>query len=1067
MDASHPQCRTRRQTLFVLFALLFVFSGAAGLLYEVVWSRMLVRVFGVTAFAVSTVLVSFMGGLALGAAVFGGIAERSRRPLRLFAFLEAGVAAYALFLPLPLEGVDFVYATVFPALPESFLLRSIVRFVLCAAVLLVPTVLMGGTLPALGQGLIRDPREIAGGVGLLYFLNTLGAAAGCYLAGFHLIPALGLLRTTLVAAALNASVASAALVFERRWAERIPSSAARSRTPAAGTVGQTAPVTPLAWPLWVAAGSGLAALSFEVVWFRVLILVFGSTVYSFSAMLAVFLAGIAVGSAWIGGIADRSPKPVRLLVWTQGAVAGAAIAGSYAVNWMPELFLRLIRLLGLDFEGMNRTKLLLSSLVLFPPALAFGATFPAAVRLYERAAPGRRIGRVYAWNTVGAILGSFGAGFLALPAIGAEWTLKIVIVVALVLAFGSLLAEPGRLQPAWSFGAASVLVLLGFALLFQPRWDRTLLGAGVYMEPWQFYEPSGRVNVARVVADYELMTFTEGYNDTIISFRSPKGKFITVNGSTTASDQFEDMFSQRMLGHLPMALHPGTVHKACVVGLGAGVTAGVIALYEVEEVVAIELEEGVFEASRFFAEENHDVLRNPRVRIEIDDGRNYLKLTRERFDVISSAPNFPALTGSGALYSAEFFELCRRRLSPGGVMCQFVPIWRLHPEEVRTMVRSFADVFPTIRVFHTGLSLVLLGREEPFPSVSIEEIERRVSRERVRESLLGVGVRGPVELLSFYRFDESEARRWAEGAPRNTDDQPRIEFYAPRALFASTVPVNLEQIGGLLPSREARWSRLGAEPEYESSFLVLAAASDAVAEAQIVLSRGDPRRGMEIALPVAEAGHAYARYVVADHFEKSALAHQRQGELEKARQAFLVALRYEPERLDSMLGLGYVDLFLGNLDEAEKVLEEAAKRYPRSAGALYRLGLVREFQGRPGEAEALYRRATELQPLLSQPWALLGHALLMRGEAAAALECLARAVDLGEATEGVLTGMAAAHLAVGASRKALRWAEEATKRYPESREAFDLLARVAEARGDLELAQRARERQRQLSERSR
>ncbi len=186
----------------------------------------------------------------------------------------------------------------------------------------------------------------------------------------------------------------------------------------------------------------------------------------------------------------------------------------------------------------------------------------------------------------------------------------------------------------------------------------------------------------RVAADYRLMTFTEGFNDTIISFRSPKGKFITVNGSTTASDHFEDMFEQRMLGHLPMLMHPGPVRKACVVGLGAGVTAGAIALHEHRQADGIELEKGVFEASRFFSDVNHRLLENPKLEVKLDDGRNFLKLTRERFDVISAHPNFPSLSGSGALFSRDYFELYRSRLAPGGVMCQFVPVWRHLPEDV-------------------------------------------------------------------------------------------------------------------------------------------------------------------------------------------------------------------------------------------------------------------------------------------------------------------------------------------------------------------------------------------------
>jgi len=1047
------------------FAGLFVVSGACGLTYEVVWTRMLAEVFGVTAFAVSTVLVSFMGGLALGAALLGKLADEARRPLRLFALLEAGVGAYALALPLLLRLVDGIYTKLFPILPDLFLLRSIVRFAFSLALLLVPTVAMGGTLPALGQGLLRSGERIGFGVGILYFVNTIGAAAGCYLAGFHLLPRLGLFRTTLLAAAFNGIVATAAWLLDGLGRR----AAAAVEEPAPARDGPVRPlVEPASWPLVVAFGSGLAALAFEVVWFRVLVLVFGSTVYSFSAMLSVFLLGIALGSMIVGLWADVWSRPVRLLVLAQAGVALFALAGSLAVNGMPAFFLGILRDVGFDFGGMNQAKFMLSFLALFPPALAFGATFPIAVRLEAggRGGTGSRIGRVYAWNTVGAILGSFGAGFVLLPSIGAEWTLKLVIGVCLVLAFGSILAEPGPLELRFAMPAGLGLVLLASILALAPRWDRKLLGAGAYFEPQQYFDDRRRIVLDRVVADYDLMTYTEGYNETIISFRSAKGKFITVNGSTTASDHFEDMFSQRMLGHLPMALHPGSPRTACVVGLGAGVTAGAIGLYGgLEKLTVLEIERGVFEASRFFEDKNHRVLAHPALDLRIDDGKNFLKLTRERFDVISSAPNFPSLTGSGALYSRDFFQLCRDRLAPGGLVCQFAPIWRLLPEDLKTIVGSFCDVFPHVRLFSTGLSLVLLGRMEPFPPSNLGEIERRVARPEVSASLAEVGVRSGLELLSFYQMDEEEIRRFASGARRNTDDMPVVEFFAPRGVFSDTVGANLAEILRVRPPREERARRLGLDGEEARSFLALAAAHDGTTEARVLLSQGRTREAMELLIPAAESGQRYARYLIAERAEKAALELQRRSRLEEAREQFLLALRYEPDRLDSLVNLGYVDVFLGKLDEAERALRAAVERYPRAAGALERLGILREVQGKKDEAESLYRRAVELEPALPGPHAMLGRMLLLRGALEQGLAEIEEAIRLGEETEAVDLARIEALLALGRAKEALRRAREAARSYPSSPEAVALLAKAAEAAGREAEAAEARRRHEELSRR--
>lgn len=1028
-----------------LFAALFVLSGAAGLTYEVVWSRLLVDVFGVTAFAVSTVLVSFMGGMALGAAVVGRRIGTARRPLRWFALFEAGIALYALVLPWLLDGVDVVYGGVVDWLPDAVLARSLVRFVLCVVVLAVPTVLMGGTLPALGQGLLRRRRKIGAGVAILYFVNTLGAGLGCYFAGFALIPSLGLRGTTLLAAAVNGAIAVTAWLLDRGVSEGTV-----TVDPDVAPDSPMIATTPASWPLIVAFGSGAAALMFEVVWFRVLVLVFGSTVYSFSSMLAVFLIGLAIGSILLGPLADRARHPVRLLALTQGAVALFALLGGIAVHAMPEAFLGLIREAGLNFDGMNRTKFILSVVTLLPPAIAFGGTFPVVVRLYRAgdASAGSRIGRVYAWNTVGAILGSFGAGFLLLPTIGSEWTLKLVVVVSLTLAFGSLLAEAGPLRLRWALPAGLGVIAMATVLVLAPPWNRTVLGAGLYFEPTQFFNSDGEIDIPQVVAHYDLMTFTEGFNDTIISYRSPKGKFITVNGSTTASDQLEDMFAQRMLGHLPMALHPGEPRTALMIGLGSGVTAGAIGLYEIDELVAVELERGVFDASRFFEQENHHVLDNDRVTIRIDDGRNYLKRSDRRFDVISSDPNFPSLTGSGTLFSVEYFQLARSHLAENGIMCQWAPIWRLRPSELAGIMRSFAEVFPHVRVFSVGFRVVLLGRVDPFPPVDLDELTSRVSRPPVAESLAGIGVRGPIELLSFYQFDRAELLRWTADARLNTDDHPHVEFDAPRGLFSDTVGTNLAALRSVRPAITERASRLGIQDEsYRSSFEALAAAYEATTDAEIAMERGETAEALALAIPAALSGQRFASLVVASYFEREGKARQQASQLEGALESYRRALDFEPDRLDALLGVGSVAMFLGRLDEAEAALEAATSQFPRSGSACERLGLVRELQGRADEAEALYRRAIELQPMLSKPYVLLGRLQLLSARPNLAIENFQEARRRGDRSEGACLGLGAALLSAGRQQDAIDTARDCVKRFQDSGAAAELLASTLEQAG--------------------
>jgi len=912
----------RRAAIAPAFAVLFVLSGAAGLIYEVVWSRLLAEVFGVTAFAVSTVLASFMGGLALGAALIGKRSARVLRPLRLFAVLEASIAAYALVLPTLLDVVNAAHTALLQRTGGTFLVHSAVRLVLCAGVLLVPTALMGATLPALGQGLLRNPERLGLGVGALYFVNTLGAGVGCYLAGFHLIPALGLRRTTLVAVALNGTVALGAWLLDRgsgvREAAPGPRPADEDAVALASPLSAPAPTAPPWWPLAVAFGSGALALLFEVVWFRVLILVFGSTVYSFSAMLSIFLVGLAVGSLIAASVADRARHPVRLLAAIQVGIALAALGGSLAVNRFPYLFLDVLGRLGADFAGVNRAKLILSLAVLFPPALGFGATFPVLVRLwrYGSLGTGPRIGGVYAWNTLGAILGSVGAGFVLVPWIGAEGSLALAVLGPMVLAVGTLLVERGPLDRRWVVGSGVLAVAVLAGVLGANRWDRKLLGIGVYYLPHSAIDWSDiRGSVNRAAAGFRLTGYFEGFGDTITSLETEDGKVITVNGSATASTDFTDMFSQRMMGHLPMALHPGVARKVCVIGLGAGVTAGSMALYRPEEMIVVELERGVLEASRFFDTENHRVLDDPAVRVVIDDGMIFLRATREEFDVISSHPNFPSLTGSGTLFSTEYFELCRARLAPGGIVCHYAPLWRTAPEDLMTILASFAEVFDHVRVFNTGLSLVLLGRVGPFPAVDVEELSRRVAQPEVAASLGEVGVRGPMDLLALYALDEQELRRLVGGAPLNTTDFPRVEYRAPRSVFSSTVGSNLELLRSAQPGLDASASRLGLSGEPRSPYVEEARAFRTTLDAEIAFSRNETDEAVAMLIPIAQSGRRYASYLLASRTEQLGRIALANGRLLDARELFEVAVHFDPGRRDGQAGLAYVESLLEELEE--------------------------------------------------------------------------------------------------------------------------------------------------------
>jgi spermidine synthase len=461
----------------------------------------------------------------------------------------------------------------------------------------------------------------------------------------------------------------------------------------------------------------------------------------------------------------------------------------------------------------------------------------------------------------------------------------------------------------------AALAVMG-AVLGANRWDRKLLGIGVYYLPHSTIDWSDiRGSVDRAAAGFRLTSYVEGFGDTITSLQTPDGKVITINGSATASTDFNDMFSQRMMGHLPMALHPGPVRKVCVIGLGAGITAGGMAVYRPEEMTVVELERGVLEASRFFEEENHHVLDDPAVTVVLDDGMIYLRATRERFDVISSHPNFPSLTGSGTLFSTDYFELCRARLAPGGIVCHYAPLWRTAHEDLMTILASFVEVFDHVRVFNTGLSLVLLGSVEPFPATNVEELSRRVARPEVAASLAEVGVHGAMDLLSFYALDEEELRPLTHGAPLNTTDFPLVEYRAPRSVFAATVATNLEALRSAEPGLEAAASRLGLSGDDRASYLDRASAFRTTLDAEIAFSRNETDRAMEMLIPVAQSGQRYAAYLLASRAEKLGRIALASGRLPEARDLFEVAAHFDPGRREARNDLAYVESLLQTVED--------------------------------------------------------------------------------------------------------------------------------------------------------
>lgn len=753
---------TPSSQLLLLLALFF-FSGACGLTYQVLWLRQLSLVFGVTVYAASTVLAAFMAGLALGSVLAGRMLKRVERPLLAFGVAEILVGLSALASPIALDSASTIYAAIHQSAPDSFARLTVARFVCSFAVLLVPTGLMGLTLPLLSASRLVRGSTFGSRVSALYAVNTAGAVAGVLVTGFHLIGAIGMQRTFFLAAAINVAVGTIAIALSRTVDERAPLDAAAD-TAAPARV-ETFPGRAVRDAvLLVVFVSGLAALALEIVWFRILVQFLPATTYAFTTMLATVLAGIAVG----GVMASRAlARPRDWISWLAVLQIGTGIAALASLVF-----------LGWSYQAGWRTSgnVQASVAAILPAALLMGLSFPVALKLgalrepaelADRAAVGSGVGRLYALNVMGAILGSLAGGFLIVPMLGTR--VGLIALSALYAMSGLLLVavHPRRVRLA--------PVALASVAIFTFTASRTP-------------DPFDAAFERRHGADSRELWRHDGPQTAVSVHGGRLRHSLFLDGLHQANDSPDMVRLHRIIGHLPMALHPSP-DTALVIGLGGGATPGAVSQHARASVQIVELSDGVRQAARFFAHVNYDVLNQPNVRLRVDDGRNFVMLTDNRFDVITADIIQPIHAGAGNLYSREYFSFVRGALRPGGLVMQ----WIGHRPETqfKLIMRTFLDVFPEATLWLDGTLMV--GSLEPL-RLSRSAFERKLEDARTREALEAVGLDSYDTLLSWYTAGPDEMKAFVGPGPVLTDDRPLVEYH--RSLPANDPPADLSTLRG-------------------------------------------------------------------------------------------------------------------------------------------------------------------------------------------------------------------------------------------------------------------------------
>ncbi|MET0620075.1 MAG: fused MFS/spermidine synthase [Thermoanaerobaculia bacterium] len=1032
----------RRSAFWKRTALLavFTFSGASGLVYEVLWTRRLTHIFGSTTLAVSTVLAAFMGGLAAGSYLLGAWADRHRdRALRTYGLLEIAIGILALAVPTLLKAVEAVYLAVAPALERVPMAFFVVQFVLVGLVLILPCVLMGGTLPILARWLVGREEEIGARVGGLYAANTLGAAIGTGSATYFLLPRLGVREGELVAVAINLAAGLVALAMARRArtpAVPAPDSAAAGESPDASLT----PTPDRAGRVLIATAlAGFACMVDEVAWARLVSLVFGSSVYAFGLMLLQFLGGMAIGSAIYSRI--RRWPARRVLGIALCAGTGAALIGIASVPRLPLLYMRGFPAVRDSFWLVQLWQILETAPVLLPLAISFGVAFPAAIAaIADVGRMGRGVGRVTVWNTVGTVGGAFLAGFVLVPRFGLRPTLTLAAAAAGIAAILVILPDP---SPRFRrFGAAAPAAALAAALLL-PAWPLNLLaqGAGFYAA---IYETAQGLRDAEQRS--ELLFYEDGIATTLSVDRQGAHRFYRSNGKTDASTDPGDMANQLLLGHLPMLAHldPKDVF---VLGLGTGVSAAAIARYPVRSIDIADIESGSREATKFFAQENRNILADPRVTFLVADGRNALLARKKTYDVILSDPSDVWVAGVGNLFTREFYALARSRLRPGGVMVQWFHGHSLPPEQMKLIVATFRSVFPHASFWRPNRGdVILMGTVEPTPWDLTRLRERVASVPGVRDDLLSMGFWHPLAIFAPFVLDGDDLARMVSGVEGlHSDNHPVIEYLSPRAGYDDTTPINDAGVQAL------QTKRLPAIAGFEEARDFDARARYLLGFAMASIGRTDP--AIELMEDSVDGPVQDAKFLVGLGNQ-----YRLKGWNGKAIAAYERALVVDPADTEAALHLVETRRSVGDDAGAEQTLQAALARTRDDAELARAAARLLLETGRGAEAVSVVAPALEKEPGNAALRLLSGEALAAAGRAPEASAALRQASSAASQDPALQREAGAALFAIGDVEGARAAYALAVSLEPENVAGLVGLADVEYRRGDLPAARIARDR---------
>jgi spermidine synthase len=800
----------RRTSLALLILVCFFLSGMTALIYEIVWMRLISRIIGGAPFAVSTILVVFMGGLGIGSWLASRKADtiEHTRLIRIYGFLELGIGLYALCVPFLLWLIKWVYIASYDRFLEYTLFYNLLIFAGALAVLCIPAICMGATLPILCRFYVKSLDELGTHAGRLYGLNTIGGAAGSLICGFWLIALLGVYGSMLLAVFVNLAIGLFCIYAGRDRLRTNPRALAvrlrkvePEQIPAADEV--MLPKSQRIGVLVIFAVSGFCAMAYEVLWTKLLGLMIGPTTYSFTIVLVTFIVGLAVGNMVFGRWADRTRNAFRMLIITQFLAALFALLISQLMGQGQLFFAKLLYAFSDSFALQSLTKALLLFAFMMIPTFFLGACFPLVVKIFTRslARVGNSIGVAYAVNTIGAVAGSFCAGFILIPFLGKEMSLSLVTGLQMVVSLGvGLMIWPVRDKMALaSRGALALALCLGMALcFFFPSWNRLTLATGKYhrFEELRLIELVSNgpgwikslISGAQMLADIELgklVYYGDGIGGftTVLQYPGPFGdvEYSMANSGKMDASSRGDMKTQTLLAHFPM-LFSQDAKNVMVLGLASGITAGEVLHYPIERLDVIDINDRVFEGAAFFNPWNNGVLVHPKTRLIVQDGMAHLTLSQSQYDVIISEPSNPWMAGMASLFTHDFFSLAKNRLTDNGIYVQWFHCYQMDWSTFALVGRTFADVFP--HAILVTAEPAGLGRDYLFVGFkNAKGLDMEQARKNINHTQKSSNIRMAYPEL-FYRLIVAEDLKTLFGRGLiNYDDRPHLEYAAPKLMY--------------------------------------------------------------------------------------------------------------------------------------------------------------------------------------------------------------------------------------------------------------------------------------------